>query len=204
MYGVFMGGGGGFPFHGGGGHPRFHGGGGIDPYMTVAEARAGIASGALAPSMFDLGGEFERSMIYSGLGHPAMQAYHPDIPSHFFPSAHSQSSPGQRRVSIDTEPEEVTGVYVKNVNGTSQDRYRIRGLYQKYLEAGGREVETCQCVGCSAPSTATAHVIRTDRGVSNEWYLTRTCAQHNHHSNTDAYRLRSNAKLIKVTDITHA
>jgi hypothetical protein len=72
---------------------------------------------------------------------------------------------------------------VKNVNGTSADRYKIDKLYQQYLDSGAHDPANCQVKGCSKPASATAHVIRAGQNVSKRWMLTRLCAEHNHHSN---------------------
>lgn len=93
-------------------------------------------------------------------------------------------------------------IIVKNISGTSADRYRIDGLYRQYLDMGGRAVSTCQRKGCSNPATATAHVRKTDGRRSGVWYLTRLCAACNHHTNDEEMALRSNARLIPVQEIT--
>jgi phosphoribosylformylglycinamidine (FGAM) synthase-like enzyme len=93
-------------------------------------------------------------------------------------------------------------IMVANIGGTSSDRYSIDRLYQKYLAEGGTSSSTCQVKGCDRPASATAHVRLVDGRRSNDWFLTRTCASHNHPSNTDPYPLRINAKLVRVRDIT--
>lgn len=93
-------------------------------------------------------------------------------------------------------------IIVKNVNGTSADRYKIDGLHKKFISAGGTSSATCQVKGCSNPGSATAHVIKTDGRRDGDWWLCWVCAAHNHPTNTDPYPLRKNAKLISVRDIT--
>ena len=93
-------------------------------------------------------------------------------------------------------------VMVRNQGGTSQDRFKIDRLYQKYLAEGGTDSPTCQVKGCDDPASATAHVVMVDGRRSKEWFLTRTCASHNNSNNTDPYPLRVNANLIPVRDIT--
>ena len=91
---------------------------------------------------------------------------------------------------------------VRNVSGTSDDRYKINSLYQKYLQEGGTDSPDCQVKGCDKPASATAHVVCVDGRRSDAWFLARVCAAHNNHHNTDPYPLRKNAKLIPVRDIT--
>ncbi len=92
-------------------------------------------------------------------------------------------------------------IMVVNIGGTSDDRYRITGLYKKYLDNGGTEVATCQVKRCDDPATATAHVRMIDLRRSGDWFLTRLCAKHNHHTNDEPMPLRKNAKLIAVRDV---
>ena len=91
---------------------------------------------------------------------------------------------------------------VKNVNGTSTDRYKIDNLHKKFIGEGGTESEMCQVKGCLELGRATAHVIKTDGRSSNEWWLCWVCNGHNNPENKTPFPLRVNAKLIKVTDIT--
>lgn len=91
---------------------------------------------------------------------------------------------------------------VKNIHGTSAARYTIPRLHHAFKAEGGTASATCQAKGCSATSTATAHVRSADGRRSGEWLLTRFCASHNSHARTDAIPLRLNAKLIPVTEIT--
>lgn len=93
-------------------------------------------------------------------------------------------------------------IIVKNIGGTSSERYRIDRLYSKYRDEGGRAVETCQRKGCSNDATATAHVRMTDGRRSKDWFLTRLCAECNHHTNGREMALRKNAKLTAVRDVT--
>lgn len=93
-------------------------------------------------------------------------------------------------------------IIVKNVNGSSQDRYKISNLPDKYVKAGGHQAGGCQAKGCSNPFQATAHVIKTDGRASNQWFLTRTCSKHNNTNNTDPFPLRKNAHLIPVKKVT--
>lgn len=89
-------------------------------------------------------------------------------------------------------------IIVVNVGGSSKDRYRIDGLYAKYLEEGGRAVVACQRKGCQNPATATAHVRMTDGRRSKAWLLTRLCAACNHYTNDSEMALRKNARLVSV------
>lgn len=93
-------------------------------------------------------------------------------------------------------------IIVKNISGTSAERYRIDRLYDKYLESGGTDSPTCQRKGCKSPATATAHVRKTDGRRDDLWWLTRLCASCNSWANDDEMALRKNAKLILVRDIT--
>jgi hypothetical protein len=91
---------------------------------------------------------------------------------------------------------------VKNVSGTSADRYKINNLHGKYIAAGGTTSTTCQAKGCDKTASATAHVRLTDGRRSGDWMLTRACGSHNSAHNTEPYALRANAKLVPVTAIT--
>jgi hypothetical protein len=100
--------------------------------------------------------------------------------------------------NVETVPE---SPLVKNINGTAQDRFKIDGLYQKYLAAGGGQVSRCQVKGCSGEPRATAHVQKF-QSSDRSWYLTRLCSAHNHHTNGDVMALRQNAKLITVVSVS--
>ena len=90
---------------------------------------------------------------------------------------------------------------VKNIHGTSADRYHISGLSQKFVAAGGTSSTTCQAKGCSNQATATAHVIKTDGRRDNDWHLTRLCHQHNHYTNDEPIPLRKNANVVSVQEV---
>lgn len=97
-------------------------------------------------------------------------------------------------------------VMVKNINGTSKAPYKVDKLYGRYVAAGGNPVETCQVKGCCGEASATAHVLLTDGRRKNaaggrQWRLTRFCATHNNHENTEEMPLRKNAVLLKVREV---
>jgi hypothetical protein len=92
-------------------------------------------------------------------------------------------------------------ILVKNLNGTSADRYKIDGLHKKFMAAGGTSSDNCQVKGCSNPGQATAHVKMVDGRRSDDWLLTWVCASHNHHTNEEPYALRKNAKLVSVREV---
>jgi hypothetical protein len=91
---------------------------------------------------------------------------------------------------------------VKNISGTSDDRYKIDNLHKKFIAAGGTDSAMCQVKGCPNPGSATAHVIKTDGRSANNWWLCWVCAKHNNPHNDEPYALRKNAKLVSVRDIT--
>jgi len=91
---------------------------------------------------------------------------------------------------------------VKNISGTSDDRYKVDNLHQKFIAAGGTDSAMCQVKGCSDLGRATAHVIKTDGRSANTWWLCWVCAKHNNPHNENPYALRKNAKLITVREIT--
>jgi len=89
---------------------------------------------------------------------------------------------------------------VKNVSGTSSDRYAISGLKQKYSEHA-HYPQTCQVYGCSHPATATAHVISADGRSNGSWGLTPMCAEHNHYSHTDPMFLKRSANVVPLSKV---
>ena len=50
-------------------------------------------------------------------------------------------------------------VRVKNLNGTSSARFRIRNLRAKFAACAGGQAACCQAAGCSNAAEVTAHVI---------------------------------------------
>lgn len=91
---------------------------------------------------------------------------------------------------------------VKNVHGTSSDRYTVPHLYPKYVAAGGTKSSVCQVKTCTDKATATAHVVRTDGRRDSAWYLARVCASHNSASHTAPMPLPKTTKLVPLTDVT--
>ena len=78
---------------------------------------------------------------------------------------------------MSSAPHHNDSTIVKNINGTSGDRYtsnpvpafekcnivirfKIDGLHKKFIAAGGTDSAMCQVKGCSNPGAATAHVIK--------------------------------------------
>jgi hypothetical protein len=90
---------------------------------------------------------------------------------------------------------------VRNVNGTSKDRFKIDDLSRKFVESGGTTSGRCQAKGCKNAATATAHVAKTDGRRDNNQHLTKLCAEHNHHTNNAEIPLRKNAKLVSVAEV---
>ncbi len=93
---------------------------------------------------------------------------------------------------------------VKNVNGTSKQRYKINNLHNKYVASGGTNSATCQAKGCSNPATATAHVRLTDGRKSDNWQFTRFCAIHNSSHHKEEIALRKNAKLVSLSEVRNS
>ena len=95
-------------------------------------------------------------------------------------------------------------ILVKNLHGTSKDRYAIDGLHAKFIAKGGTDSTTCQVKGCSNPGGATAHVIKTDGRRDGDWWLCWVCKAHNHPNNDEPYALRKNARLVSVREINQS
>jgi hypothetical protein len=93
-------------------------------------------------------------------------------------------------------------VMVKNINGTSKDRYVIENLHKKFIDAGGTSRQYCQVKGCDDLGRATAHVLLCDGRRSNDWFTCWVCARHNNPHFTDPYPLRKNARLVSVRELT--
>lgn len=86
-------------------------------------------------------------------------------------------------------------IKVKNINGTSKDRYTITNLKEKYISAGGVKARVCQVVSCSNKVSATAHV-----HSGGSWLLAPTCAMHNHHTNDKPMTIAKSA-LVPVKKV---
>ena len=89
---------------------------------------------------------------------------------------------------------------VKNIHGTSQEKYIISNLSKKYEQAGGTSSNKCQVAGCTNDATATAHVQKAHGNASNDWILTKTCAKHNSAHNEKTMKVNASS-LVKVKDI---
>lgn len=92
-------------------------------------------------------------------------------------------------------------IAVKNINHTSNERYTISELSDKYLQAGGTPSSKCQVENCTNIATATGHVIKTHGNASNTWYLTKLCASHNNHNNVEPMKI-SAPSLVKLSKVT--
>jgi len=89
---------------------------------------------------------------------------------------------------------------VKNVNGTSADRYAVPHLKQKYSEFASYP-STCQVLGCSDHATATAHVISCDGRSGGSWSLVPVCAAHNNHYQTEPMYLKTSAQTVRLSKV---
>lgn len=89
---------------------------------------------------------------------------------------------------------------VRNISGTSSGRYKQNNLSKKYLNAGGTNTDTCLVEKCNKTASATAHVMKCHGNSLNTWLLTKTCAVHNSHHNTECYKVPTSS-LVKVKNI---
>ena len=110
----------------------------MDPHMTVADARAGVACGAFSMSDFDLGGTFERSLIHHGMHHPDTMAHHPGM-HHFGGGGHGGGgfSPGGPFGGAFSEPDTIS-VLGKTVPKTGRldlgSKHNSNSLRSKLIE----------------------------------------------------------------------
>lgn len=72
---------------------------------------------------------------------------------------------------------------VKNINETSNPRYIITNLGDKYIRAGGIKSNICQVINCSNHGNKIAHVIKTYSKKNNDYFLTKLCSIHNSFNN---------------------
>ena len=95
---------------------------------------------------------------------------------------------------------------VRNINGTSQERYSNSGSKDgsSWLNIWRRETgsdrSTCSVLGCSNRDILGGHVMVVDGRSSNEWFLVPICHAHNHHTNEDEMFIDSRVTLVSVRD----
>ena len=89
---------------------------------------------------------------------------------------------------------------VKNIHGTSSDRYAIPHLKQQFSSHSSYP-KKCQVYGCSNQATATAHVRQCDRRKDGSWGLTPVCAEHNHYTQDQPMYLKKNAAYVPVSQV---
>jgi hypothetical protein len=103
-------------------------------------------------------------------------------------------------------PSKHTHHFVRNINGTSGERYARSGSKDGpswlaiWRRETGSERATCCVLGCTNTTLVGGHVMKTDARTSNEWWLAPICKKHNHHTNTDEMPLDSRVELVSVRD----
>ncbi|KHD05919.1 hypothetical protein PN36_19965 [Candidatus Thiomargarita nelsonii] len=100
-------------------------------------------------------------------------------------------------------PNKNTHYKVKNLHGTSKDRYSKKKCECDNWLAHWRnntksQRTTCAVLECARKATVGAHVICVDGRMSNEWYIVPFCKYHNHYEKKDEYFLDSRVHLIPV------
>ena len=99
-----------------------------------------------------------------------------------------------------------TNLFVRNINGTSGERYRNSGSktaaswLQVWRDKTGSGRETCCVLKCTRTDLVGGHVMIVDGRSSNEWWLAPICNDHNNFSNTDPMALDSRINLVSVRD----
>merc|ERR1712066_418097 len=86
---------------------------------------------------------------------------------------------------------------VKNIKGTSDQRFVIRDLRKKYKKLSRHQPTTCCAVKCHNPYEDTAHVIIRNSG-SKKWWLIPTCNSHN--GREEEYQVAS-VTAVAVTQV---
>lgn len=95
---------------------------------------------------------------------------------------------------------------VRNINGTSGDRYAKSSSKtgSSWLAVWRRETGSsraqCCVLDCSRTDLVGGHVMKVDGRSSNEWWLAPICNSHNNHSNTKEMFIDSRITLVTVRD----
>jgi hypothetical protein len=101
-------------------------------------------------------------------------------------------------------PNHNTHFGVKNINGTSDQRYAHSKSRDgaSWLQIWFRETKsqrkTCAVLGCSGAAEVGAHVLITDGRSSNTWHLAPFCKGCNHHTNTKVMWVEKTITLVTV------
>ena len=99
-----------------------------------------------------------------------------------------------------------TNFIVRNINGTSGERYARSGSRSgsSWLETWRQKTHsdrtTCCILGCGRKDLVGGHVMKCDGRSSNEWWLAPICNMHNNHTNTSEMTLDSRVELVSVRD----
>ena len=97
---------------------------------------------------------------------------------------------------------------VKNINGTSGERYANSGSMtgsswlQIWREHTGSNRTTCCVLECPHTDLVGGHVMKCDGRSSNEWWLAPICNMHNNHNNTQEMFIDSRVTLLAVREGT--
>ena len=95
---------------------------------------------------------------------------------------------------------------IKNINGTSGERYANSGSrtgeswLQKWRQTTGSNRSTCCVQDCSRSDLVGGHVIKCDGRSSNEWWLAPICNLHNNHNNTSEMWVDRRITLVSVRE----
>lgn len=93
---------------------------------------------------------------------------------------------------------------VKNVNGTSKDRYANSGSktdgswIDTWRKETGSRRKTCASLGCTNEATVGGHVRTADKRKDGSWGIVPICHSCNHTSNKGAYFLEKNVEIVSV------
>ena len=98
-----------------------------------------------------------------------------------------------------------TSTEVQNIQGTSQELYRIPNLKARYMAAARTRRTTCCAVGCGQPYQATAHVLINDAkkggNVGNSWWLVPTCNGHNNYQRNEYFEVNPSTIFVSVPEV---
>ncbi|KAJ3011698.1 hypothetical protein HKX48_006701 [Thoreauomyces humboldtii] len=93
-----------------------------------------------------------------------------------------------------TQSKSITSV--KNVRGSSK-RTPSSGSWSSKLPATDNNTN-CSVLRCTNKATAGAHVTPSVQGASKEQWITRLCAKHNHHTNTEEMQLKKGTTVVRA------
>ena len=97
---------------------------------------------------------------------------------------------------------------VKNINGTSGERYANSGSktgsswLQIWRDQTGSDRTTCCVLQCARTDLVGGHVMKCDGRSSNEWWLAPICNMHNNHNNKEEMFIDSRVTLVAVREGT--